>query len=200
MHTLEAFNQALFLTINATTSTPRWQIDVASFIADYVIYFVPLMLAALWLSGMRNNRATALRACCVVLLALGFNQVIGHAWLHPRPFMIGLGHTFIEHAPDSSFPSDHGTVFASVALTLLLARKRWYGELTLVAGLAVAWARVFVGVHYPLDMAGAVVIACVAHGVVTPLWSLAGAAVTDRLIALYRKVLAWPIARGWLVQ
>ncbi len=172
MHTLEALNQALFLTINATTSTPRWQIDVASFIADYVIYFVPLMLAALWLSGIRNNRATALRACCVVLLALGFNQVIGHAWLHPRPFMIGLGHTFIEHAPDSSFP----------------------------AGLAVAWARVFVGVHYPLDMAGAVAIACVAHGVARPLWSLAGGAVTDRLIALYRKVLAWPIARGWLVQ
>ena len=45
-----------------------------------------------------------------------------------------------------------------------------------------------------------VAIACVAYIVIVPLWSLAGEAVTDGLIALYRKVLAWPIARGWLVQ
>ena len=200
MNTFEAFNQALFLAINATTSTPHWQIDVASFIADYVIYLVPLMLVALWLPGSRHARATALRACSVTLLALAFNQLIGLVWLHPRPFMIGLGQTFIEHAPDSSFPSDHGTVFACITLTLLLARLRWSGSLMLVAGLAVAWARVFVGVHFPFDMAGAVLVACFAYGVVTPIWSLAGDSLTDLLIALYRKMLAWPIARGWLAH
>ncbi|MBN3758852.1 phosphatase PAP2 family protein [Paraburkholderia sp. Tr-20389] len=198
MNSLEAFNQALFLTINATTSTPRWQIGVASGIADYVIYLVPLVLAVLWLSGNRDSRVAALHACCVTLLALGFNQIIGLAWMHPRPFMIGLGHTFIEHAPDSSFPSDHGTVFACIALTLLLARMRWAGLLTLVAGLAVAWARVFIGVHFPFDMAGAVLIACVAYILVKPLWSLAGSAVTDVTILVYRKLLSWPIARGWM--
>ncbi len=198
MNTLEAFNQALFLTINATTSTPQWQIGVASSIADYAICLVPLVLAMLWLSGDRDSREAALRACCVAMLALGFNQLIGLAWMHPRPFMIGLGHTFIEHAPDSSFPSDHGTVFASITLTLLLARIRWAGLLTLVAGLAVMWARVFIGVHFPFDMAGAVVIACVAYSVVRPLWSLAGSAATDLTILLYRKLLAWPIARGWM--
>jgi undecaprenyl-diphosphatase len=198
MDTLEAFNQALFLTINATTSTPRWQIGVASCIADYVIFLAPLVLAALWLSGNRDSREAALRACCVAMLALGFNQIIGLAWMHPRPFMIGLGHTFVEHAPDSSFPSDHGTVFASIALTLLLARLRWAGLLMLVAGVAVAWARVFVGVHFPLDMAGAVLIACVAFIIVRPMWSLAGDAVTDVTVLLYRKLLAWPIARGWM--
>ncbi|ACC76182.1 phosphatase PAP2 family protein [Paraburkholderia phymatum] len=198
MNTLEAFNQALFLTINATTSTPRWQIGVASCVADYVIYLVPLVLAALWLSGNRDSREAALRACCVTLLALGFNQIIGLAWMHPRPFMIGLGHTFVEHAPDSSFPSDHGTVFASVALTLLFARVRWAGLLTLVAGLAVAWSRVYIGVHFPFDMLGAALIACVAYVLVWPLWSLAGNAAADVTIVLYRKLLAWPIARGWM--
>ncbi|MBP0590916.1 phosphatase PAP2 family protein [Paraburkholderia sp. LEh10] len=200
MTTLEAFNQALFLTINATTSTPHWQIGVALAVADYVVYLVPLVLGALWLLGGQHQRETAIRACCVALLALGFNQIIGLYWMHPRPFMMGVGHTFIEHAPDSSFPSDHGTVFASVALTLLVARMRWYGSLMLVAGLAVAWARLFIGVHFPLDMAGAVVIACVAFAVVMPLWSLAGEAVTNALIALYRKLLAWPIGRGWISQ
>jgi undecaprenyl-diphosphatase len=138
------------------------------------------------------------RVCCAVLLALGINQLIGLGWMHPRPFMIGLGHTFIEHAPDSSFPSDHVTVLASGTLTLLLAGERRYGLSMLLAGLAVAWARVFVGVHFPLDMAGAVAVACIAYALVAPLWKMSGAALTRGLIAVYRKLLAWPIGRGWL--
>ena len=114
--------------------------------------------------------------------------------------MIGLGHTFIEHAPDSSFPSDHGTLFASVALTLWLSRLKGYAALIALAGLAIAWARVFIGVHFPFDMAGAVLVACIAFAVVSPLWSLAGEAVTRGLIVLYRKLLAWPIGRGWIPQ
>ncbi|GLU33427.1 phosphatase PAP2 family protein [Trinickia caryophylli] len=198
MNALEALNRALFLSINAAPSTPVWLIDVARYIADDVIYVVPLVLAVLWLAGGERRRAAALRACCVALLALSINQLIGLGWMHPRPFMIGLGHMFIEHAPDSSFPSDHATVFASGALTLLLAGERRYGLSMLLAGLAVAWARIFVGVHFPLDMAGAVAVACVAYAVVAPMWKMSGAALTRGFIALYRKLLAWPIGRGWL--
>ena len=32
----------------------------------------------------------------------------------------------------------------------------------LLLGVAIAWARIFVGVHYPLDMAGALVVSAVA--------------------------------------
>ena len=125
MNRLEAFNQALFLMINATTSTPAWQIGVTRLIADYLIYLAPLSLVAIWLSGDQRQRDTAVRACCVTLLALGINQIVGLVWQHPRPFMTGIGHTFLQHAPDSSFPSDHATVFASVALTLLPVSARW---------------------------------------------------------------------------
>ncbi|RDK01080.1 phosphatase PAP2 family protein [Paraburkholderia lacunae] len=198
MNTLEAFNQALFLMINATTSTAAWQIEVARLLADYVIYLVPLMLVAIWLAGDEHQRGTAVRACCVTLLALGVNQLIGLAWQHPRPDVIGLGHTFLQHASDSSFPSDHGTVFASIALTLWSGGLRRYGMLTLLSGAAVAWARVFVGVHFPFDMVGAVAIACLAFLLVAPLWRLGGAMVTRGLIVLYRTLFAWPINRGWL--
>ncbi len=198
MNTLEAFNQALFLMINATTSTPAWQIGVTRLIADYLIYLAPLSLVAIWLSGDQRQRDTAVRACCVTLLALGINQIVGLVWQHPRPFMTGIGHTFLQHAPDSSFPSDHATVFASVALTLLSDGLRRYGILTLLSGVAVAWARVFLGIHFPLDMAGAIAIACVAFLLVIPLWRLGGTIATRSLVMLYRKLLAWPIGRGWL--
>jgi len=198
MNSLEAFHQALFLMINATASTPVWQIDVARLIADYLIYLVPLSLVAIWLSGDERQRGIAVRACCVTLLALGINQIIGLVWQHPRPSMIGLGHTFLPHATDSSFPSDHGTVFASVALTLLSDGLRRYGLLTLLSGIAVAWARVFVGVHFPFDMAGAVAVACVAFLFIMPVWQLGGTVVMRWVLMLYRRLLAWPIDRGWL--
>jgi undecaprenyl-diphosphatase len=198
MNTLETLNRTLFLMINATASTPEWQIMVARLTADYVIYLVPLTLAALWLSGDERRRDAAVRACCVAVLALGLNQLIGSVWQHPRPFVIGIGHTFLEHAPDSSFPSDHATVLASVALTFLYCNMRRYGVLMLLSGLAVAWARLFVGVHFPLDMAGAVAVACAAFLLVMPLWALGGPATTRALIMLYRKLLAVPIDHGWL--
>ncbi|CAE6744056.1 phosphatase PAP2 family protein [Paraburkholderia haematera] len=198
MNTLEAFNQALFLMINATPSTPAWQIDMARMIADYVIYLVPLSLIAIWLFGNEHQREVAVRAFCVTLLALGLNQILGMVWPHPRPFVMGIGHTFLEHAPDSSFPSDHGTIFACIALSLLLGGVRRYGIPILLSGLAVAWARVFVGVHFPLDMVGAVAMACVAYLPITPLWQIGGSVVTRGLITVYRKLLAWPIGRGWL--
>jgi undecaprenyl-diphosphatase len=198
MQTLEAFNEALFLMINATPATPAWQIGVARLIADYAVYVVPLCLIAMWLRGDPRQRETAVRAFCVTFLALGINQLIGLVWTHPRPFVMGIGHTFLEHAPDSSFPSDHVTIFASIALTLLLGGAKRYGLLIALSGLAIAWARIFVGVHFPLDMAGAVVVAGVACLLVTPPWRLAGPSVTRGLVALYRKLLAWPIERGWL--
>jgi undecaprenyl-diphosphatase len=198
MNTLEALNHAWFLSINATPATPRWQIEIAVTIANDFLYLIPALLALLWLSGDSLQRSAAVRACCVAFLALGFNQLIGVLWMHPRPFMIGLGHTFIEHAPDSSFPSDHATLFASVALTFLLAGLRRCGWLVALAGVMIAWARVRVGVHFPLDMAGAVCVSCVAYAVIAPLWARMGDALMQWLIALYRKVLSWPIRRGWI--
>ncbi|SAK49537.1 undecaprenyl-diphosphatase [Caballeronia fortuita] len=198
MHSLEALNHAWFLAINATTDTPHWQIDVALAIANDLLYLVPALLALLWLFGDHRQRSAAIRACCVALLALGLNQLIGMVWMHPRPFMIGLGHTFIEHAPDSSFPSDHATLFASVALTFLLAGLRRCGLAVALAGVLIAWARVRIGVHFPLDMLGAVGVSCVAYAIVAPLWARAGDALMRLLIVLYRKLLSWPIRRGWL--
>jgi undecaprenyl-diphosphatase len=198
MNTLEGFNQALFLLINGTTATPGWEISVALLIADYVIYLIPLLLAGMWLWGNEAQRHLAIRACLVAMLGVGANQLIGLAWQHPRPFIIGLGHTFLPHAPDSSFPSDHATVFAGIALTLVLGGASWLGVLTLLAGVSVAWARVFLGVHFPLDMFGAAAMAGVAYALIAPLWHLVGNAVTRWAIVVYRKLLARPIALGWL--
>ena len=177
-HDLEALNRALFLAIDATPGSPGWLIGTASAIANGLIWSIPLLLVCLWLTGDTYRRETALKVCVITLAALGVNQLIGLAWQHPRPFMIGLGHTYLAHAADSSFPSDHGTVFASVSITLLLRGMKRLGAAMIAGGVAVAWARIFLGVHFPLDMIGAVCVAAVVHTAIAPLWRRAGAPVT----------------------
>ncbi|WP_432263089.1 phosphatase PAP2 family protein [Cupriavidus sp. TMH.W2] len=198
MNEIEAFNRALFLQINGGDGTPTWLIHVAMDIADDLIYLIPLLLLGMWLWGDSTRRSQAIKACLVTLLALGANQVIGSVWMHPRPFMLGLGHAWMYHAAESSFPSDHMTVFAGIGLTLLFGGALRLAAAVLTTGFVVAWARVFLGVHFPLDMVGAVVVAGVAYALIAPLWRMAGNTLTDLAERLYRAILARPIASGWV--
>jgi undecaprenyl-diphosphatase len=195
---MEALNQALFLQLNATPETPHWLVAIGVIVANDLIWAVPLTLVGLWLAGGDERRGIALRAALVALVALGINQLIGMAAYHPRPFVIGLGHTFLAHAPDSSFPSDHATLLSAVVCTLLCNNQRWFGFIGLAIAIAIAWARVFVGVHYPFDMAGAAFVGCTAYLVMTPPWRRFGPHVSRTCIALYRRLMAHPIGQGWL--
>lgn len=195
---IETLNRTLFLKLNAGAGAPPWLIDAAIGVADYLIYLIPLVLLGMWLAGGRMRRDLALKAVLVTLLALGMNQLIGLVWQHPRPFVVGIGHTWIAHAADSSFPSDHMTVFAAIGLSLLFAGAVRLAVAVLAAGCAVAWARIFLGVHFPLDMAGAVAVAAVAHAAVAPLWRVAGGRLTDWAEQLYRALFARPIAAKWV--
>ncbi|HVW52110.1 MAG TPA: phosphatase PAP2 family protein [Trinickia sp.] len=195
---MEAVNQALFLQINASPTMPHWPIVMALVIAKELIFAAPLTLAGMWLASGDERREVALRATLVALLALGINLLIGMAWYHPRPFVIGLGQTLMPHAPDSSFPSDHVTVLSALTSTLLYNRQRLLGTLTLGIAIAVAWARVFVGVHYPIDVLGAGCVGWLAYVATVPLWRRAGTPLSRMSIVAYRKLLAGPIAHGWL--
>ena len=198
MNKVEAFNQSLFLWINAGVDTPSWAIDTAIVLADDLIYLIPVLLMVHWLWGDGARRNKAIKACLVTLLALGANQVIGLVWQHPRPFMLGFGHAWIPHAADSSFPSDHLTVFAGVGLTLLLGGTFRLAAAVLATGFAVAWSRVFLGVHFPLDMVGSVAVAGAAYVVVSPLWRMAGDTLSNLAEKLYRTLFARLIASGWV--
>jgi len=195
---IEALNRALFMEINAGPGTAPWMIDGAAVIANDLIYLIPVLLSAMWLWGNEARRELAIQACLTAMLGLGLNQAIGAVWTHPRPFAIGLGHTWTQHVADSSFPSDHMTIFTAVGISLLFGRERLLGLLTLAAGLGVAWARVFLGLHFPLDMLGAVGVACFSYGALLPPWRHTGSRLTRFVERLYRRFMVWPIIRGWV--
>lgn len=153
---MKQLNQALFLWINAPEHQNTLTAAAAIFFAECLILAVPVMICIGWLRGNENIRKTMLITMASGLLGLLVNQIIGLTQSHPRPFMISLGHTLIPHAADSSFPSDHLTLWWSVAFSLLLQHgPRSVGLL----GIPIAWARIYLGVHFPLDMLGAAVVA-----------------------------------------
>ena len=58
------------------------------------------------------------------------------------------------HAPtDASFPSGHAATSFAAATALSFAWPRWAPAFYLLA-LAIGFSRVYVGVHYPLDIVG----------------------------------------------
>ncbi|MEN5160852.1 phosphatase PAP2 family protein [Achromobacter spanius] len=199
MDFLESFNQSLFLLINADPATPAWRIHAAMLVANKLILLVPGVMAAAWLWGGQAQRSLMLKALASVAVALGISYVCGALWPHPRPFVIGLGHVFFAHKPTSSFPSNHTIIIAAFAFALILDR-RWagWGWLALAGALLVGTSRVYLGVHFPLDIVGGLLLAPLAAAITVPVWQRAGEPLTGVAQGVYRKVLALPIARGWI--
>lgn len=195
---MESVNTSLFLFLNAGPDTPEWAIYAGALIAKRVIYLIPLMLVSMWFWGNLPYRQTALKALLVTAAALALNQLIG--WYIPseRPFVIGLGHSHLAHAPTASFPSNHLAIFVSVGLCAWRGAAPRLGAFVLLTGAVVAWARVFVGVHFPLDMLGSVVTAGIAYYAITPVWNRYGEKLTMQLERAYRRILAIPISIGLL--
>lgn len=196
---MEALNQSLFLLINAPANPDALTLLMARLLADYAIWLIPVGLMLGWLRSGNSIRKTLLLATLTALLGLLLNQAIGLVWHHPRPFMIGLGHTFSQHAAESSFPSDHLTLLWSVAFILLGHRAtRATGVALSLLGLPIAWARIYLGVHFPLDMIGAVLVAGLSAGLCTHLTGSLINAIQVRAATPYRYLFAPLIRRGWV--
>jgi undecaprenyl-diphosphatase len=196
---VEALNLRWFYLLNAGPNLDGWPLSLATIAAEHLIYIVPPVLAGGWLWGSNDTRSAVLTAALVGALALGLNYSIALLWFHPRPFMAHVGHDFLAHAPDSSFPSDHVTLMWSVGMVMASRGvTRYVGALILGLAVVTAWARIYLGVHYPLDMIGAVTVATAMFLAFRPLRTLADRHLLPALEFAYRRLFAWPIDRGWI--
>ena len=197
---MEALNRTVFLMINAGAPPAPEMLLFATFLAEWLIGGAPLLLAGLWLWGTRANRAAVFVATITVAFSLACNQLVGALWPHPRPFMIGLGNTFLAHRPEASFPSDHATMFFSLGLCLMQTSLPKAGGIVILLGTFVGWSRIYLGVHFPLDIIGSMLVAIPSTWLVLFLFARwrVGEWPLDLLESLYRRVFALPITKGWV--
>lgn len=143
-------NLALFAQLNAAPGSDPRLLLMAEVFAVYLIWLVPALLVIGWLRGSERLKRPLWEAFIATLLALAASWMIGWLWPTPRPFMMPVGQTFLEHAPTPAFPSNHATIMLTMAFSLLLhAGTRRIGRYLLLLAVPVAWARVFLGVHFP---------------------------------------------------
>ena len=183
-----------FQAMNSLAERTSWLHTPARLYADLgVVLFAALLLGSWWVarrSGDHRRIAAALWAPVGMMVAIGVNQLLGHAFGEPRPYAV-LPHALVlvGRSTDPSFPSDHSVMAGAVAAGVLLAHRR-LGLVAVGLALLMAIDRVYVGAHWPLDVvAGLVVGAVVSVAVYLPLRPVAlrAAELSERSWALVSR-------------
>lgn len=188
-------NLHLFELINASPGLERGQLWLSIILAQWLIALVPVGMTLAWIQGDCVARRELLEMLLASAIALAAAQVVTHAWPQPRPFALHLGTQYIGHGAGPGLPSDHVTVFWSLALAALSTRRFavWCFPL-LATGLAVGWSRVFLGVHFPFDVLAALPVATLGALVARALRHPAMPAVVQMLLLYDRLANA---SRSW---
>lgn len=138
---------------------------------------------------LQDRRAAIIWIAGACLLAYGFNLLIEQVVYEPRPFISHHVHLLVQHVADSSFPSDHTAWSFAVVGMLAFSLLPWFSStrlkltmngsspiwrtslifllLALLIACTIGVARIFVGVHYPGDIAGGAFDGLLAAFVVT---------------------------------
>jgi membrane-associated phospholipid phosphatase len=145
-----------FLRINEFARDTPWLHPVVIGYAEYaIVVFAALLLAGWWIarrSGDLNLLAAAVWAPLGALAAVAINQPIVSAIHGPRPYAV-LPDILVlaQRGSDPSFPSDYAMLAGAVIAGLSLVSGR-LGAVALLAAAVTAFAGVYIGADYPLDV------------------------------------------------
>jgi len=148
--------------VNLAHRSPGWLDDTVSAWSTYGLAVFAVLMAVVWWRARRVSATTALVALAVpvaVGAAYAVDAAVKLLVREDRPCQ-SLHVATLEACPapgDWSFPSNHAAIAAAAAVALLFVSRR-LGAVAAVAACAMAVSRVWVGAHYPHDVAAGVVV------------------------------------------
>ncbi|WP_407080945.1 phosphatase PAP2 family protein [Delftia tsuruhatensis] len=169
---MRSLDLALFQWMAAGHDPSTWLLAVARLTAVGGAWITLILM------GWAAWRQPSLRSLIFIsLVACGAAAQLAHfiaASLNfPRPFVLGLSPAYIAHSARGSLPSAHATVMFTVAwMFLLRPQLRILGIGLFGIAAITGWARIYVGIHFPLDVVAGLLLGLLLAGVFLGLWRL----------------------------
>lgn len=150
-------NTALFFQIFNLSHKNVFVDGLMVFGAEYLIYLVFFLLITTAVLGKAQEKRIALLTAVSLFISLLLIQIIRVFVYQPRPFVTHPIYPLIKNTADNCFPSIHTTIMSVIATSSLLFKSK----LTPFFVICLIWSgfsRIFVGVHYPQDILGGVLV------------------------------------------
>ncbi|MDA1904348.1 undecaprenyl-diphosphatase [Bacillus cereus] len=184
--TFSQFNIDSFRTINDLGKQYSFLNPAIVFLAEYMVYIFALIILVYWFTGSRKSRMMIIQAMVAFVIAEVIGKIVGKVHLNYQPFAVLPDvNKLVDHAVDNSFPSDHTILFFSICFSFWLVHKKT-GWLWLILALCVAISRIWVGVHYPFDVAIGALIGCISA--VFSYWLVPKLSFIRQLLTQYERV------------
>lgn len=157
---LEKFNLTGFRFINDLAGQNVWLDEFMMFAADKMGYLLILSVLIIFWKKEHFKRVVLVSLGSAVVARFVFVSVFRYLIYSPRPFSV-LEHVNIlmNHELESSFPSGHASFFFALATGVYLYNKKAGRIYLFLAGL-MGLARIFVSVHWPLDILAGAILGC----------------------------------------
>ncbi|MFD5125465.1 phosphatase PAP2 family protein [Streptomyces sp. NPDC058385] len=182
--------------------TPSWFQHLMEVFTELgLLVFAVLFVAAWWRARRGDPRALAVAVLAPLATGVAYvcSELVKSGVDEERPCRAVSGAlTSLVACPphgDWSFPSNHATIAAASAVGLTLARPA-VGWLTVPLALLMAFSRVFVGVHYPHDVAVGLVVGALVSFVVVRICAASGARVVVAMRGSGSVVVRWFAGMG----
>ncbi|WP_208755562.1 undecaprenyl-diphosphatase [Bacillus pacificus] len=180
------FNIDIFRALNDLGKQYSFRNPAIVFLAEYMVYIFALIILAYWFTGSRKSRMMVIQAMVAFVIAEVIGKIAGKFHLNYQPFAVLPDvNKLVDHAVDNSFPSDHTILFFSICFSFWLVRKKT-GWLWLILALCIAISRIWVGVHYPFDVAVGALIGCISA--VISYWLVPKFSFIRQLLTQYERV------------
>jgi len=167
--TLLSFDHQIFTIINSFSGHWHWLDLLAIIIAKYFIFVIFGAVLGWWISLHKTKSSSSWpiegkkkwlifgHLFLAAIFSFLLNQLAALIRFRERPFLQSGTRQLVNPLSEKSFPSDHAAVSFALAVAVFIHNKS-LGLFLLLLSILIGLARIYTGVHYPLDILGGAIV------------------------------------------